>query len=299
MNEDGPAALSSCSENDVLAALEALDASPLIVPAASWPSELEGLLEAGLYSWWVDTSGASQLAEGLQVPVAEGRIYAGQAGATRWPSGTPSTATLGSRIRSQHLGGNIYGSTLRLTLASCVAILLELRSVGRKRLATGGEERLTGWIQEHLRVAVHPYPNRDALESLEHRILERLDPPLNLRGMGPTPVRARLQAPRKTLLAHAAVSAESLVPDRVEAIAQAVPGQVEDVTLHEEIAEILRELGNAWMSTQEIADLVNERARYRKRDGSAVTAFQIHVRTRNYGYLFERQGSQIRLRESA
>jgi hypothetical protein len=51
------------------------------------------------------------------------------------------------------------------------------------------------------------------------------------------------------------------------------------------------------MLTQEIADFVNERGRYRKRDGSAVTAFQIHGRTRNYGHLFERQGSQVRLRE--
>jgi hypothetical protein len=30
-----------------------------------------------------------------------------------------------------------------------------------------------------------------------------------------------------------------------------------------------------------------------------VTAFQIHGRTRNYDQLFERQGSEVRLREQA
>jgi hypothetical protein len=52
----------------------------------------------------------------------------------------------------------------------------ELESVGRKRLAPGGEQRISSWIQQHLSVAVHPYPNRDALEYLEHRVLETLDP---------------------------------------------------------------------------------------------------------------------------
>jgi hypothetical protein len=70
------------------------------------------------------------------------------------------------------------------------------------------------------------------------------------------------------------------------------------VTLHEEIADILRAHGNPWMTTQEIADAVNERGRYRKKDGSAVTAFQIHGRTKNYSHLFDRDGSRVRLHES-
>jgi len=51
------------------------------------------------------------------------------------------------------------------------------------------------------------------------------------------------------------------------------------------------------MTTQELADAVNERGRYRKADGSSITAFQIHGRTRKYSDLFERRGSQVRLRE--
>ena len=65
--------------------------------------------------------------------------------------------------------------------------------------------------------------------------------------------------------------------------------------LHDEIAAILKENGNAWMTTREIAGQVNGRNRYRKRDGSQVTDFQIHGRTRNYPEMFERDGSKVRL----
>jgi TDG/mug DNA glycosylase family protein len=66
-------------------------------------------------------------------------------------------------------------------------------------------------------------------------------------------------------------------------------------TLHEEIQEVLMENGNRWMTTRELADEVNRRGRYHKRNGSPVTAFQVHGRTRQYSSLFERQGSSVRL----
>ncbi|HWP00622.1 MAG TPA: hypothetical protein VNL74_08365 [Methylococcus sp.] len=71
---------------------------------------------------------------------------------------------------------------------------------------------------------------------------------------------------------------------------------VEKITLHEEIVSIFVEFGAAWMTTKEIADAVNRRGRYHKRDGSPVTAFQIHGRTKNYPHLFERDGSRVGLR---
>ena len=67
------------------------------------------------------------------------------------------------------------------------------------------------------------------------------------------------------------------------------------VTLHEEIRDILEREGNRWMSTSELAYQVNCRGRYRKRDGSSVSPFQIHGRTRNYSHMFERNGSLVRL----
>jgi hypothetical protein len=52
------------------------------------------------------------------------------------------------------------------------------------------------------------------------------------------------------------------------------------------------------MSTQEIADVVNQRGRYSKKDGTAVTAFQVARRTYNYSHLFDIEGSRVSLRRS-
>ena len=69
------------------------------------------------------------------------------------------------------------------------------------------------------------------------------------------------------------------------------------LTLHEELARILREEGNRWMTREELAAEVNSAGHYRKKDGSAVTPFHVHGRTKNYGHLFERDGSRVRLRD--
>ena len=58
------------------------------------------------------------------------------------------------------------------------------------RLAPDSERQLSGWIREPLSVAVHPFPDRDALADLEHRVLTQLD--LNLEGMQVTPLRKAL-----------------------------------------------------------------------------------------------------------
>ena len=50
------------------------------------------------------------------------------------------------------------------------------------------------------------------------------------------------------------------------------------------------------MPTDELAAHVNRRGRYRKRDGTPVTALQIRGRARNYPHLFEREGSRVRRR---
>lgn len=72
----------------------------------------------------------------------------------------------------------------------------------------------------------------------------------------------------------------------------------EPVYLHDELAAILRSRGNAWMTTRELAEAVNARGRYHKKDGTGVTAFQVHGRTKNYTQIFERDGSKVRLRGS-
>jgi hypothetical protein len=71
------------------------------------------------------------------------------------------------------------------------------------------------------------------------------------------------------------------------------------MTLHEALAMLLRENGNEWMTARELADAVNERGLYRKKDGTRVEVNQVHARTNNYGAVFEKDGGRIRLREES
>ena len=75
-----------------------------------------GLKVPGLYSWWADQQAATDLSSGLGHKIQPGMIYAGLAGATRWPSGKPSSNTLWSRIAGMHLGKRHESSTFRRTL---------------------------------------------------------------------------------------------------------------------------------------------------------------------------------------
>jgi len=65
--------------------------------------------------------------------------------------------------------------------------------------------------------------------------------------------------------------------------------------LHEAIIQVLQQKGST-MTTQEIADALNKNGLYSKKDGSSISAFQIHGRTRNYGHLFNRNGSEVSLK---
>jgi hypothetical protein len=63
------------------------------------------------------------------------------------------------------------------------------------------EFRYAAWMRQHLRVSIVPYDDRDNLASLEHAVLARLAPPLNLMGMSPTAMRAKLRELRRLLKA--------------------------------------------------------------------------------------------------
>lgn len=147
--------------------------------------DLAGLDGPGLYSWWVDTAGAQELSTGLGLHLAPGLMYAGLAGATRWPSGTRSKNTLAQRIIRMHLGGNRRGSTLRRTLAAILSETHTDRQVD--------EQTLTRWMNQHLTVIARRVEDPDTLGQLEARLLARLDPPLNLKEVPPSPIRVRLR----------------------------------------------------------------------------------------------------------
>jgi hypothetical protein len=189
----------TATADELRAAMRALDGNPVRVSARNWPNGLDDLDRPGLYSWWVDEQGATDLSTGLGHLVKAGRIYAGQTGATKWPSGRAGNATLASRVGTNHLHGSIRGSTFRLTLASCLAQPLALLRVAPRRLDPPSERRLSEWMRDHLAIAVLSLVERDPLGDLEHSVLLKLDPPLNLDGMPTTPLRAELSQLRARL----------------------------------------------------------------------------------------------------
>ncbi|OOC54299.1 MULTISPECIES: GIY-YIG nuclease family protein [Nocardiopsis] len=111
-------------------------------------------------------------------------VYAGQAGATRWPSGGRSRNTLYERLVGMHLAGSAGFSTFRLSLAAVLAASLGVRP--------GNEDALSAWMEEHLRVVPVPVTDADALGALEQEVLALLDPPLNLSHMRGTVIRSQL-----------------------------------------------------------------------------------------------------------
>ncbi len=198
-----PAALES--------AIRALE-QPLM-QASSWPGDLAGLDRAGLYAWWVDAEGADHLSAGLGLPLAAGRVYAGQTGATRWPSGRSGTTTLRQRLGSNHLSGSIRGSTFRKTLAACLREPLRLRPEAGGKLTRESEQAISAWMRTHLSLAAHAVDDRDSLGDLEKRLLDLLDPPLNLEGRPPTALRRRLTQLRAGLALSAERGGETLRRD--------------------------------------------------------------------------------------
>lgn len=110
-----------------------------------------------------------------------------------------------------------------------------------------------------------------------------------------------LEERRQHLLSQIA-RAESLLGDEgarplVDAPSAAPVGG--PLTLHEALARVLEGAGNEPMTARELADAVNRRQLYRKRDGSSVEVNQVHARVNNYGDLFEKSELGIRLKEGA
>jgi hypothetical protein len=187
-------------ERDAWTALDDLDVSPALVPAREWPAGAEGLDRPGLFGFWVDEDGAAELARGLDAPFDAGRVYVGQAGATKWPSGRASGDALGARVGRVHLAGKVRGSALRLTLAAILLDQLHLVVQAAMLLVPSSEHELSAWMRAHLLVAVHPHDDRDSLLGLEQAVVQRLDPSLNLEAYLPaTTVRQTVGALRKRI----------------------------------------------------------------------------------------------------
>jgi hypothetical protein len=170
----------------------------LAVSAALFPAGREAASSPGLYSWWVDDEGRAALEGSLESQLTS-LIYAGQAGATSSISAKASTATLGSRIGNNHIRGSAHGSTFRKTISALLLEPLNLRLDKPDHLIKADNDRVSTWIRKHLSVAIYPYDDRATLGAFEDEVLRILDPPLNLDGMHPTPVRSRVTSLRRQI----------------------------------------------------------------------------------------------------
>src|SRR3954454_12507795 len=137
-----------------------LDPLRRVAPSA-FPRDADEVALPGLYAWFVDSTGAAQLSEALGGDITPGLIYVGQAGAGL------SSATLASRVGENHLRGNVRRSTFRFTLASALTEQLGLQWIGARQLDSASEAAISGWIGEHLTVAVAPLADRVALWDIE------------------------------------------------------------------------------------------------------------------------------------
>ncbi len=166
--------------------------------AAGFPANRVASDYPGLYSWWADDEALRILSApfGVRLPPL---IYAGQAGATSTRSGRIRTATLRSRICTNHLNGNVGSSTFRKTLTSVLVEPLALNLSGQWRLDKPSNDAVSAWMRAHLRIVIAPHDDREQLAAVEHAVLQRMDPPLNLMGMHSTPIRAALRSLRHRL----------------------------------------------------------------------------------------------------
>ena len=167
-------------------------------PAAGFPKNPAAVAGPGLYSWWADDEARQTLGQPLDV-VLPPLIYAGQTGATTRRARVERVATLQTRIGRNHLRGNAGSSTFRKTISVLLLESLDLRVVARDKLDEPSNQRITAWMQRHLAVSTARIDDRDTLLDLEDAVLGRLDPPLNLMGMKPTELRARLSRLRRHL----------------------------------------------------------------------------------------------------
>lgn len=252
--------------------------------------------QPGLYAWWTRRGSIPEVPRGPHSTEPQlDLFYVGIS-----PSRATSSATLRSRVTDNHMRGNTGGSTFRLTLAS---LLFEEEGwqpvmAGRPLLTKEDNNTLSQWQRDHLRLtwATHSEP-----WTIEHDVIARLAPPLNLAGsshdFGTTVSAAR----RRFTEAAGSRQRSGAGPAVASPEKLSVVGPQRSRKLHEELIEILRESGNRWMATEELARAVRRRGRYKKRDGTSnVDRFQVHGRTKSdgrYTNLFERNGDRVRLRD--
>jgi hypothetical protein len=163
-----------------------------------FPPDRAAVDKPGMYAWWSDDEARTVLGEEIDAELPP-LLYVGQAGATKWPSGKRSSATLKSRVGGQHIRGNARSSTFRLTISSLLLHGLGLVPLPGGNLDATSNSRASAWIADHLRVAIAPYEDRDTLGLIEAEVVTHLNPPLNLGQCLPSNARRRLTELRRAI----------------------------------------------------------------------------------------------------
>lgn len=268
-------------------------------PVSEFPSGFEDLDHPGIYAWWANDYAANFMSDRLGEEIAPGIVYIGQAGAIK--SGSKSNSNLFQRLSSNHMGGTLRTSTFRLSIAAILWEEVRQFHIGDREIGDRGEQQISQWIEQNFRLVAAPFADRNQLRMAEAEVLSHFNPALNLAGMGPSRIRSALTARRAALRRSVEkataphTQSKSTISSSQAISLERSHSRQSAITLHEEIAQILIENGNQWLSTRQIAERVNSRGRYRKRDGSLITDFQVHGRTRNYSHIFKRDGSRVAL----
>lgn len=173
-------------DEEIETLVAALSDSSRAEAPATFPLDEHAAGHAGLYSWWGDDEARGVLAAGLDVNALPPLLYAGQAGATKWPSGKRSNATLRSRIGQQHIRGNARSSTFRLTLSTILLVELGLIPAPGGNLTPESNRNVSEWIATHLRVAIALFADRDRLGVVEAAVVGRTAQPRSLHAVGDT-----------------------------------------------------------------------------------------------------------------
>lgn len=111
----------------------------------------------GFYAWWARRGCIANVPSSPHPTDAEFELfYVGIA-----PVSATSAATIRSRVRSNHMRGNIAASTFRFTLASLLVDALELKPIAKASkvvLKKEQNDQLSQWQRENLRLTWHAVP---------------------------------------------------------------------------------------------------------------------------------------------
>ncbi len=160
------------------------------------PSMARPPAAAGFYSWWCRVE---RLADAEPLIPREERRPTDSAWSLLYVGISPKSETSAKNVAmrfTQHVGGNIGGSTFRQSLASLLIANLQLQpKSGSDRSRLTSEAPLSRWIETSCGAT---FARSDRPWELEAAVIQLLNPPLNIE-KGTNPFRFEVSARRSAL----------------------------------------------------------------------------------------------------